>query len=118
MEKMNNIKNLFNKTVQNIYKQNNQIIVKFEDGSEMPLIDPQGEIYLNIPYCNFCGDPGDDNHPLFTINGEHYICPKCVSLAVKTFLENDVNVEIELGEKFNDLGEQITLFDETFKTYI
>jgi len=65
--------------------------IKTEQGDLNIQGRPQ-QIQINIPRCELCGRIGDKQRPLFTIDGEKYICKPCLIYGFRTMLLNGVNM--------------------------
>ncbi|MFW6008585.1 MAG: hypothetical protein ACOCP8_04890 [archaeon] len=106
---------LFKSEIEDIIESNDSTLIKFKNGQVVPLYGEQAE--LKIPTCIFCNDPGTDA-PLFTINDKHFICKNCVLMALETYLENGVTIDINMGEKFPGVVEQLKKLSDNIDSSI
>lgn len=67
--------------------------ITFVDGTKLELDGKPVRLEENIPACNFCGAPADDD-PLYSVDGTSFICKRCVALAFETLLLNGVSMPI------------------------
>lgn len=104
---LNKISSLFKSEIKDIIKDKGSTIIEFEDGQILPLYGESQELKIRIPECNFCGSLGEKNEPLFTINGDSYICKNCVLLALETYISNGIVIDIKIDKDFPNVAEQL-----------
>jgi hypothetical protein len=105
------LKKLIDSPIANITRNDSSTIIEFENGVILPLYGGSFEAELEIPTCFLCNQPGD-NDPLFTIDDKKHICKKCTILALETFIKNGVQIDLNLGDAFPDISEQINKLNE------
>lgn len=82
-----------------IRQEGQSTVVEFADGQILPLFGGGAEIVdLQPVVCSFCGVEQSDENPLMAPPGkkEPCICSKCACRAVEIFVENGVDVELDL----------------------
>lgn len=105
---------LTDKKIKSIKEDGTSTIIEFEDGSILPLFGGGAVVQeqIKIPECSFCGREQKKDFPLMGPPGkkEPMICSICASKAVEIFIENGVEVELDLSnfpqfikEKFLEL---------------
>ena len=92
---------LFKNPVNTIKREDGSTVVEFESGEKVKLNGIPTEFNQKIPVCSFCGVPSV-NEFLFTSNDEVYICKQCISLAIKTFLQNGIDVDIPITQGMSE----------------
>ena len=96
MKNEEELQELLKEKIIGIKQENNNTIIFFENGESLPLSGYP--IELNIPKCSFCQEYSF-NDPLFTINDDIFICKNCTTLAVETFLKNNIDIQLKLQNK-------------------
>ncbi|MFW6242952.1 MAG: ClpX C4-type zinc finger protein [bacterium] len=106
-EEINKLVKLVNSNIKNIKEEGNNRIIEFENGQVLPIYGEQVELDINIPTCNFCGNPGNNKEPLFSIDDKSFICKECVILALETYIEKGINIDINISDSFSEVKEQL-----------
>ena len=108
-------KSLEDKKIKNIVNQGDKTLVEFEDGEHLELSGVPFEFQTNIHVCSFCGEPGFKD-PLFTSGDETcYICKDCTVIAVRTFLEHHIDLELQLPGFGNQIQEMMKNIEQQKK---
>lgn len=90
------------KPVKNISHEGLNTIIEFEDGDIIPLYGGGGipieGIKNPVFYCSFCGVEGTKDFPVVQLNdkSKSCICSKCSINAIETFVENGIEIELDL----------------------
>lgn len=74
----------------------NNTVLTLDDGSKVTLTGTPTPLELNGPRCTLCGTPAQA-YPLFTLDDVHYLCSDCAALAVRTFMANNVPINLTGG---------------------
>ena len=90
---------LFQSPVSDITTNKLGTYIEFENGETIQLYGEQIPLQDEIN-CSFC--KLSINKPLFTIDDSAHICKCCIELAMKTFIKNGINIELELEGKINE----------------
>jgi len=98
-EEIDKLIELFQSPVKNITTNKLGNYIEFENGETIQLYGEQ-MLLQNEVVCSFCKSP--DNKPLFTIDDSAHICKICIELAMKTFIKNGVNIDLEIEVKSNE----------------
>ena len=98
-EEIDKLIELFQSPVKNIITNNIGTYIEFENGENIQLHGEQISLQNEIS-CSFCKLP--INKPLFTLDDSVYICKCCIELAIKTFLKNGINLELEVEVKIDE----------------
>jgi len=80
--------------------------IEFENGQIVPLYGKHIEIEVDVHICNFCSATSIDK-TLYTKDDVTFICADCTSLAMKTFLENGVTLNLDISALYPDLADQL-----------
>ena len=96
---INKLIELFQSPVKNITTNNIGTYIEFENGENLQLQGEQISLQNEIN-CSFC--KSFINKPLFTLDDTAYICKRCIELAIKTFLKNGINLELEVEVKIDE----------------
>ena len=101
--KLEEIQNLIKKDVKNITYEGMMTIIEFEDGQILPLYGGVAGIEglaATVRSCSFCGKEASNERPVVSLNenDEPLICPDCVAHAVKTLIQNGIEVNIDLTD--------------------
>jgi hypothetical protein len=94
-EELKELAELIKSPVKNIKRLGDKTIIEFANGFELPLEGKFIEINYKVPTCNFCGLPALDD-PLYSPDDKNYICKHCATLAVETFLKNNVEIGLKI----------------------
>ncbi|MNM69998.1 hypothetical protein D3C81_816160 [compost metagenome] len=96
-----NLVELTKKKIKSINKQGSATIIEFENGEIIPLFGGQGDLNeLTIePTCSFCGIQQSNNNPLMgpPNKTEPLICAQCATKAVETFVQNGIEIELDVS---------------------
>lgn len=65
--------------------------IKTEHG-DIPIQGRPQQININVPRCELCERIGDEQNPLFTIDGKKYVCKPCIIMGFRTMLLNKINM--------------------------
>ena len=90
---------LFQSPVKNITTNNIGTHIEFENGESLQLYGEQVPLQNEVS-CSFC--KLSTNKPLFTLDDSAYICKGCVELAMKTFIKNGINIDLEIEGRINE----------------
>lgn len=91
---------------------NNFTEIIFENGQTIPLYGKPIEINYEIAYCSFCNASSIEKY-LFTKGKETTnICSDCATEAVQTFLNNGVEINLDISNVFPELSEKIKNMNE------
>ena len=90
---------LFKSPVKNIITNNIGTYIEFDNGENIQLYGEQIPLQNEL-ICSFC--KLSINKPLFTLDDSVYICKCCVELAMKTFIKNGINIDLEVEVKANE----------------
>lgn len=92
------LNNILKQKVKKIDVRNGHTVIIFEDDSELQLDGQPFELpeSVKIPTCNFCGHPASKEEPLFSVDGESFICKDCINLAYKTFISKGFSMPLDI----------------------
>lgn len=86
---------------------NNFTEIIFENGQTIPLYGKPIEINYEVQHCIFCNASSIDKY-LFTKGEEKInICSDCATEAVQTFLNNGIEINLDISNAFPELAEQV-----------
>lgn len=100
--KLKEIQTLINKEVKNISYEGQVTIIEFEDGQILPLyggVAGVEGIKNPVRYCSFCGNEAHEKNPVASLNKDDdpLICRDCTVKIIQTFIENNIELEIDLS---------------------
>ena len=102
-EKLNE---LLTKKVKDIVNENGLTHITFEDGENLTLVGNIAEMKdFEIEKCNFCGKTRLETF-LFN-NNNSYICQECTVLALETFAQNGLAIDLNLNKLAPSLAEDL-----------
>lgn len=101
-EKLKEIQKLVEGNVKNITYEGNMTIIEFDDGRILPLYGGVAGIEgtkMRIYTCSFCGQEGKKEKPVVSLNDKNdpLICPDCATTVIQLFIENGVEIELDLS---------------------
>jgi thioredoxin-related protein len=97
-DNVNKILSTFQSKVKCITENSIGTNIEFENGENIQLTGEKVKLTQEI-ICSFCSTL---KKPLFTVDEFSYICKDCTSLALKTFIENGIPIDLELEVKENE----------------
>lgn len=100
--KLEEIKELIKQDVKDIQYHGQMTTIEFENGQLLPLYGGVAGIEQTtqkIPECSFCGNESKEGKPLVSLNDKNdpLICPDCAIETLKTFIENGIEIELDLS---------------------
>lgn len=100
-DKLKEIKELIKQDVKDIQYQGQMTTIEFEDGQLLPLyggVSGIEQTTQKILECSFCGNESKEGKPLVSLNDKNdpLICPDCSIEIIKTFIENGIEIELDL----------------------
>lgn len=100
------IKKLFVSDLDHIENIENGVNVFLKNGEKIAMYDSPQETNIDMPRCNFCGEPSLGDISLFG-DTNNFICQHCASEAINAFLRNGVTIDIKLDQNFEDCIENL-----------
>ncbi len=93
-----NVETLNGRVAKKVEVKGNNTVLTLDDGSTVMLNGTPVPLSTNEPRCVLCGALAQD-YPLFTADDTRYLCVDCASLAVRTFMANNVPVNLTGGKE-------------------
>lgn len=101
--KIKELSDLVKQPIKNIKQEGQMTVIEFENGKTLPLFGGSAglEGLKNLIHeCSFCGNVGTKDDPVVSLNGKDnpLICSNCTSLALKTFIQNGIEIELDITD--------------------
>ena len=101
------LQELLSEDVKDIRNDNGITYITFEDGRILTLVGNISEMKdFQIEKCNFCGKTRLETY-LFENNGS-YICQDCTILALETFAQNGLPIDLNLNKLAPDMVDKLS----------
>ncbi|MDF2534283.1 MAG: hypothetical protein K0R18_440 [Bacillales bacterium] len=106
-ERIKELTILMKQPVKDIKQDGQMTFVEFEDGQILPLYGGTAGLeglQSSFHSCSFCGTIGTNEKPVVSLSekNEPLICSNCVTIAVQLFVQNGVEIELDITDAVSE----------------